>query len=267
MIVVVASSKGGVGKTTTSVSLAASLANLYPTTLMDFDAQGQVAFSFGQPVNSGVYNWLVAEQAITRCLVAGRPDNLKLLPGDSGIWAIERLFGKKEDFDRLVNHLQRACWALPRLGSEPNGEGYVVIDTAAGGLLQQAALAVADQVVIPFRPEAAGVDGVYQSLEIVKQLAPNAKITVLPAAFDARLREHRGNVEELEVELTTAFGDNLGCDVEAAIPARIAVAEAVAVGKTIWEHENKALLPVRLAYSHLLARVLQLAAMVEGQEA
>lgn len=287
-IIAVASAKGGVGKTTTAVSLASGLANIHATTLIDFDPQGQVTLSFGLGVYGGVYEWLIANQPLSTCLVAGRPEKLSLLPGDSRSWAVERLHGELGPFNTLVAQLRRAAsifcrpegdndtlsssgrqhikvsMALPRMAGDR--DGFVVIDTAAGGLLQQAALAVADQVIVPFKPEALGVDGVQQSLAVIKQLAPTAEITVLPVAYDQRLREHRNNVADLRGELEQWHGRDYGCEERFVIPSRIAVAEAVANGKTIWEFEAKSLDTVRVGYSFLLGRVMSLAQGNGGEQ-
>ena len=258
-IIAVASAKGGVGKTTTAVSLASSLANLYGTTLLDFDPQGHVTLSFGLGVWSGVYDWLIAQEEFKHCLVAGRPQRLSLMPGDSRTWAVEHYFGDQTRFAELVKKLRGLVWQQEFLESQDSP--FFVVDTAAGGLLQQAALAVADQVIIPYKPEALGVDGVFQSLDVVRQLAAGAKITVLPVAYDRRLSEHRRNVGMVV--------DHLGAEIalgeDQAIPARIAVAEASSSGQTIWEYPQKSLESVRVGYSLLLARVLALAARTQPE--
>lgn len=239
-IITVASSKGGVGKTTCSVSLASGLANLVDALLVDLDPQGHAALSFGLPVRSGLYDWLVEEMPLASCVLSGRPVGLTLLPGDSLTKTVERLYASEQEFERLIERLR----SLPH--------DMVILDTAAGGVLQEAALAAADQVVVPFRPETLGLDGVYTTMDLCNQLAPAADITLLPTAFDARLREHRLNLQELRER----WGDDYGLEEEFAIPARIAVAEAVALGKTIFEHNARGIEAVRVGYSHLMGRVM-----------
>lgn len=105
-IVTIASSKGGSGKTSTAVSLASALANLDGTFIVDADAQGQVTFSFGLPVASGLHDWIMTGKPYRDCLIPGRPIGLQILPGDSHSWAIEREHGTPAAFARLVDRLR-----------------------------------------------------------------------------------------------------------------------------------------------------------------
>lgn len=239
-IIAVTSKKGGVGKTSAAVSLSSALANFAPTLLVDADDQGHVALSYGLPIRSGLHDWLVERLPLADCTLTGRPDSLTILPGDSHTKTVERLYNDPLQF--II--LKAALKSLPHK--------YVVIDTAAGGLLQEAAIAVADQIVIPFRPETLGIDGVYATMALVDALNRGARMTMLPVAYDNRLKEHRHNV----LELVTEYGAAMMAD---PVLARIAVAEAVSVARTIWEHDAPSLAPVKVAYTQLVARVMRLA--------
>jgi cellulose biosynthesis protein BcsQ len=148
------------------------------------------------------------------------------------------------------------------------GYDYVVIDTPPSGLLQELAIRVANALIIPVRLEALGMDGVASTLQMAKQLGqgtggilrsaqgqagqggsfvadvPYPQIVILPTMFDRRLKEHEYN----DRQLREAYGDR----VAQPVPARVAVAEAHALGRTVWEHDNPGLADVRAAYEQLL---------------
>ena len=245
--IVIASTKGGVGKTTTATALAVGLAQLEEVLLVDLDSQGQVSLHFGLPLRSGVYHWLSGELPLEDCLYHGRPSSLDILPGDSMTKALYARFQGGEGSRHIAGRLRELDNSIAP---------FVVIDTAAGGLLQEAALMAADQVVVPFRCEAPSIDGLFASLELVKQLAPDAQLTLLPTDFDIRLREHRNALLELQQTLSPT----LGIEEMYAIRHRIAVAEAAANGCTVWEYSSgNGLVDVRIGYTYLIGRVLRLA--------
>jgi chromosome partitioning protein len=256
-LITVTNCKGGVAKTTTAVALAAGIANTLPppatraadtdkVLLVDGDSQGHVALSFGLPVRCGLFDWLVRGLPLADCILRGRPDQLELLPGDSLTKTVKRLYGDSVEFEKLVARLRGL--KLP----------WVVIDTAAGGLFQEAALAASDQVVIPFRAETLGIDSMFQTLEIIRQIAPGARVTMLPTAFDMRLKEQRENLQMVVNEFGESYG--LGTDWDGyAIRTRTAVAEATSYGKTIFEYNGQGIQDVRRGYAVLMNRVMALA--------
>ena len=239
--IVIYSRKGGSGKTTTAVSLAAALANLEPTMLIDGDPQGQCTLHFGLPLRSGVYHWLRRELPIEDCLYHGRPEGLRILPGDS--FTLGATDAYKGDTPALAARLRE----LPGT--------YVIIDTGGTGItMQEAALVAADQIIIPFRPEIASIDGVYNSLEVARQLAPDAKLTLLPVAF-RRISLHRANLIEMHQDMP----EHPELQEEFAILDRYVVPDACGYGQTIWEYSGGNIVDVRRGYALLAGRVLALA--------
>ena len=106
----------------------------------------------------------------------------------------------------------------------------------------------------PFgRPEALALDGVYTTMDLIADMANGAYVTILTVALDRRVREHSLNLTQLRKHLGTEYG----LTEEDAIPARIAVAEAVSYYQTIWEYESAGIADVRAAYQRLITRILK----------
>jgi chromosome partitioning protein len=246
VIVTVTSQKGGVGKTTTAVNLAAGLArDNIATLLVDLDPQGHDAVSLGCDRESGLFNWLVGEQPLVNCVRimtevrTKRLDQLWLLPSDSRTKTLEAVFRSEADGPARV-----------RAGLQGLRAHYpaVVFDTSATGLLQETALAVADIVVMPTRTEALAVDGIEKNLATLHKLRPNfGNYCILPVAYDERLREHRYQLGQLRSSYAGA--------VLPPVPARTAVAEAQAYGQTIWEYSRDGMAEVTAAYTNLVRLV------------
>lgn len=224
MIVTITSQKGGVGKTTTAVSIAHNLATRWDSTLLiDFDPQGHCAISLGMSPEPGIYRWLdpvFAEPVEHAVRITGR-QNLRLLPGDSNTrrteWIIRNETGAyAKTCNRILHDVRDQLFH------------HAVIDTPPGGVLQEIAVDVADFVVVPVRLETLALDGVAATLAMAKRLGKNAnRIFILPVMQDKRLNEHKLNLEALH----THYGEAV-C---APVPARVAVAEAVAEGRTVYE--------------------------------
>jgi chromosome partitioning protein len=229
-IITVANQKGGVGKTTTAVTLAHGLAlQRNRVLLLDLDPQGQAAVALGLEAVAGVRDWLARDQALRAVIVPTGRDRLSLLPGDKSTGAcVNYLLAEHRGavpFDLLLEALRPALY---------NGLDYVVVDTSPSvGELQAAAIYAADLVLIPARCDYLSQDSVQKSLDTVELVgryrSERIDYALLPTFFD-----ERNNISH--ASLATYRAALPHCTLE---PIHVAtrLADAAAAGKTIFELE------------------------------
>lgn len=233
-VITVTSQKGGVAKTTTAVSIATGLGIGFPTLLADFDPQGHASIALGIDPAPGIHNAFIDQADDAICET---DKHVRLLPGNSRTRTTETIFRSEWMLDQIVQ----------RFNALANGFDFVVIDTPPGGLLQELAIRLADILIIPARCEQLGLDGLAATLEVAKRIGkPDRRYYILPTMFDKRLNEHRYNLGLLKRNYPAHMADP--------VPARVAVAEASACGRTIWEC-NGAMEDVQAAYTGLLDRI------------
>src|SRR6266508_2190133 len=154
-IVVVANQKGGVGKTTTAVNLAASVAAAEKRTLLiDADPQGNASSGVGirpRTVKRSLYEALIGKATLDEVIVKTDIPTLDVIP------ATQDLAGAEIEFVDLADRAERLRKALQALGGEYE---YVVIDCPPSlGLLTLNALVAADRVIVPLQCEYCALEG------------------------------------------------------------------------------------------------------------
>jgi chromosome partitioning protein len=216
--------KGGTGKTTTSVSLAAGFAERgLRVLLVDTDSQGNVSVSLGVKAEKTLYHVLVMGVRPKDAAVTVRP-NLDLIASNETLAAAELYLAGRQNRDRILRD---------RLA--PGFEGYdvVVLDCSPSlSLMNQNALVAADGIIVPVACDFLSLVGVRQVVKTVKNV--NALLHhpvqihgVLPTFFDARARICRDALDALK--------EHFGPRVLSPIRAATRIKEAPAQGKTIFE--------------------------------
>jgi chromosome partitioning protein len=229
-IFVIANQKGGVGKTTSAVNLAAALAlGGLSVLLVDLDPQGNASTALGIDHSSGVpgtYEVLIAGGAVAD-YVADSPEapRLKVLP------ATIDLAGAEIELVSLVARENRLLRALRTyLASHPTD--YVLLDCPPSlGLLTLNALVAATEILIPIQCEYYALEGVSQlmrTIDLVKgQLNDSLRLTtVLLTMFDGRTRLAAQVADEVRTHFATET-------LPTVIPRSVRISEAPSYGQTV----------------------------------
>src|SRR5580658_410560 len=250
-VISVANQKGGVGKTTTSINVAACMAQLGKKILvLDMDPQANATSGLGLEKIEGAsaYRPLLGEGTLTEKIKPTAFERLEIIPGEVD------MCGAEVEIARAENHLQRLAGLLRPI-AQGGRYDFIVIDCPPSlGILTLNAFAASDYLLIPLQCEYYALEGISMSHKVLNQVRgtginPRLELLgVVMTMFDARTR--------LSAQVVAEVRQHFGPQVfDTVIPRATRLAEAPSFGKPIIHYDKSS--AGAAAYEAFTAEVLK----------
>lgn len=231
-VLAIANQKGGVGKTTTAINLAASLAAMEQRVLIiDLDPQGNATTGLGlekKETTKSMYDVLIGRRTLDEVIVPTACENLFIAPGSMDLAGAEV---------ELVGVDSREC-VLKHALSRYQGKRFrfVFIDCPPSlNLLTINALVAADRVLIPLQAEFYALEGLTQLLQTVKRIRSCLNDRLILDGILLTMLDRRNNLcQQVEEEVRRYFGRQVYQQV---IPRNVRLSEAPSYGMPVMYHD------------------------------
>ncbi|MEI7721341.1 MAG: ParA family protein [Verrucomicrobiota bacterium] len=232
--IAICNQKGGVGKTTTAIHLAAGAAEAGRRVLLvDLDPQANATSGLGLEIVRGksLYPVLIGNSQALDMLQPSHQENLQILSSEMD------LAGAEMELATLENPLLRVRDALAPLRHDPAFDLVILDCPPSVGLLMTSALVAADKILIPVQCEYFALEGVGKILSLIERIKQgdhNPTLSVLGIVltmYDTRTRLS----QQVSQDLRTHLGEQVFRTI---IPRSVRLAEAPSHGQTIYEYDN-----------------------------